>query len=110
MPLREQSRAGNGWDSLRVLLLLYEGSLSYSFAALLPQPQTYCNSLPVVLPRRPSPSWTHLPILSFTSISTPLPRQAYAYSSPTLVDLNGDGKLEIVVGTSMGFLYVLDAR
>ncbi|PNH12688.1 hypothetical protein TSOC_000387 [Tetrabaena socialis] len=34
--------------------------------------------------------------------------KAYAYSSPTLVDLNGDGKLEVVVGTSMGFLYVLD--
>ncbi|GFR46133.1 hypothetical protein Agub_g7648 [Astrephomene gubernaculifera] len=34
--------------------------------------------------------------------------KAFAYSAPTLVDLNGDGKLEVVVGTSMGFLYVLD--
>ncbi|EFJ48005.1 hypothetical protein VOLCADRAFT_117761 [Volvox carteri f. nagariensis] len=36
--------------------------------------------------------------------------KAYAYSSPTLVDINGDGKLEVVVGTSMGFLYVLDHK
>ena len=34
--------------------------------------------------------------------------QAYMYSSPTVADLNGDGKLEIVVGTSVGFVYVLD--
>ena len=27
--------------------------------------------------------------------------KAYIYSSPTLADLNGDGKLEIIVGTSM---------
>lgn len=33
--------------------------------------------------------------------------RAYAYSSPTVADLDGDGKLEIVVGTSVGFLYVL---
>ncbi|KAG2483407.1 hypothetical protein HYH03_017715 [Edaphochlamys debaryana] len=36
--------------------------------------------------------------------------KAYAYSSPTLVDLDGDGKMEIVMGTSMGFLYVLDCK
>ncbi|GIL89184.1 hypothetical protein Vretimale_18615 [Volvox reticuliferus] len=36
--------------------------------------------------------------------------KAYAYSSPTLVDINKDGLLEVVVGTSMGFLYVLDAK
>ncbi|MEW5304838.1 MAG: hypothetical protein WDW36_007421 [Sanguina aurantia] len=35
--------------------------------------------------------------------------KAYAYSSPTLVDLDGDGQLEVVVGTSMGFLYVLNS-
>lgn len=27
--------------------------------------------------------------------------RAYIYSNPTLADLNGDGKLEIIVGTSM---------
>jgi len=36
--------------------------------------------------------------------------KAYAYSTPTLVDVNGDGLLEIVVGTSVGFLYVLNAN
>ena len=34
--------------------------------------------------------------------------RAYVYSSPTLADVNGDGRAEIVVGTSVGFLYVLD--
>ena len=34
--------------------------------------------------------------------------QAYMYSSPTVADLNADGKPEIVVGTSVGFVYVLD--
>ncbi|KAL6763316.1 hypothetical protein V8C86DRAFT_347755 [Haematococcus lacustris] len=34
--------------------------------------------------------------------------KAYAYASPTLVDIDRDGRMEIVVGTSMGFLYVLD--
>lgn len=36
--------------------------------------------------------------------------QAYAYSSPTLADVNGDGRLEIVLGGSLGFLYVLDHK
>ena len=35
--------------------------------------------------------------------------RAYIYSAPTLVDLEGDGALEVAVGTSMGFVYVLDA-
>lgn len=34
--------------------------------------------------------------------------KAYAYAAPTLIDLEQDGFLEIVMGTSMGFLYVLD--
>ncbi|GAX73269.1 hypothetical protein CEUSTIGMA_g723.t1 [Chlamydomonas eustigma] len=34
--------------------------------------------------------------------------KAYAYASPTLVDLDRDGRMDIVMGTSMGFLYVLD--
>jgi len=34
--------------------------------------------------------------------------RAYAYASPTLVDINRDGKMEIILGTSVGFLYALD--
>ncbi|KAG6492956.1 hypothetical protein ZIOFF_047927 [Zingiber officinale] len=33
---------------------------------------------------------------------------AYVYSSPTVVDLDGDGKLDILVGTSYGLFYILD--
>ncbi|XP_024536256.1 protein DEFECTIVE IN EXINE FORMATION 1 [Selaginella moellendorffii] len=33
--------------------------------------------------------------------------RAYIYSSPTVVDLDGDGYLSIVVGTSFGFVYAL---
>jgi len=35
---------------------------------------------------------------------------AFALSSPTVADINGDGSVEILMGTSMGFLYVMDAR
>uniref|UniRef100_A0A7S3XE24 DEX1 C-terminal domain-containing protein n=1 Tax=Picocystis salinarum TaxID=88271 RepID=A0A7S3XE24_9CHLO len=35
--------------------------------------------------------------------------RAYAFAAPTLVDVDDDGKLEVVLGTSMGFLYVLNA-
>jgi outer membrane protein assembly factor BamB len=45
---------------------------------------------------------THLD-LSTDSVSF----RAYIYSAPTLVDLDRDGHMEIVVGTSVGFLYVL---
>ncbi|KAK1321267.1 hypothetical protein QJS10_CPA03g01827 [Acorus calamus] len=36
--------------------------------------------------------------------------RAYIYSSPTVVDLDGDGTLDILVGTSFGLFYVLDHR
>eukprot|EP01012_Entosiphon_sulcatum_P025518 TRINITY_DN3084_c0_g1_i1.p1 TRINITY_DN3084_c0_g1~~TRINITY_DN3084_c0_g1_i1.p1 ORF type:complete len:983 (-),score=210.38 TRINITY_DN3084_c0_g1_i1:28-2955(-) len=34
--------------------------------------------------------------------------RAFVYSSPTVVDLDGDGKLEIIQSTSQGFIYVFN--
>ncbi|GAB4833949.1 Protein DEFTIVE IN EXINE FORMATION 1 [Ancistrocladus abbreviatus] len=34
--------------------------------------------------------------------------RAYIYSSPSVVDLDNDGKLDILVGTSFGLFYVID--
>ena len=33
----------------------------------------------------------------------------YIYAQPTVVDLTGDGKLEIIIGTAVGYVYVVDA-
>jgi len=35
---------------------------------------------------------------------------AFALSTPTVADLDGDGTREVLIGTSMGLLYVLEAR
>ncbi len=32
----------------------------------------------------------------------------YLYSSPTVADIDGDGKLEIIVGTGVGFIHMID--
>ena len=34
--------------------------------------------------------------------------RAYVYSAPTVADIDHDGKLETIIGTSVGFVYVLD--
>ncbi|CAL1378871.1 unnamed protein product [Linum trigynum] len=36
--------------------------------------------------------------------------RAYIYSTPTVADLDGDGYLDILVGTSFGLFYILDHR
>ncbi|XP_062212885.1 protein DEFECTIVE IN EXINE FORMATION 1-like isoform X2 [Phragmites australis] len=36
--------------------------------------------------------------------------RAHVYSSPTVVDLDGDGNLDILVGTAYGLFYVIDHR
>jgi hypothetical protein len=35
---------------------------------------------------------------------------AHMFSSPTLADIDADGQMEVVVGTSVGFVYVLNSR
>ena len=35
---------------------------------------------------------------------------AFALSSPTVADIDGDGSMEVLMGTSMGIVYVFDAR
>lgn len=34
--------------------------------------------------------------------------KALIFGSPTVADLDGDGKCEVIIGTSLGLLYVLD--
>lgn len=36
--------------------------------------------------------------------------KALIHGTPTVADLDGDGKMEVIVGTSLGLLYVLDAE
>ncbi|CAN0342371.1 unnamed protein product [Ascophyllum nodosum] len=49
--------------------------------------------------------WTH----DLGEAVTEMERGAYVYSSPTVADLEGDGSLEVVMGTALGALHVLDA-
>lgn len=35
-------------------------------------------------------------------------QSAYVYASPTVADVDADGNLEVVVGTTLGYIYVLD--
>jgi len=44
--------------------------------------------------------------LDLTTDTTKL--RAYIYTSPTIADIDGDGRQDVVVGTSVGFIYVLD--
>ena len=36
--------------------------------------------------------------------------RAHVFSSPTVVDLDGDGYLDILIGTAYGYFYVIDHR
>lgn len=37
-------------------------------------------------------------------------KAAYVYASPTVADLDGDGALEVMVGSALGYLHVMDAK
>lgn len=50
--------------------------------------------------------WSWLVHLDLTTDKTKF--NALIYSSPTVADIDGDGRKEIIIGTSLGLLYVLD--
>ncbi|WVZ61121.1 hypothetical protein U9M48_011041 [Paspalum notatum var. saurae] len=50
--------------------------------------------------------WTSELDLSMNTVNF----RAHAYSSPTVVDLDGDGYLDILVGTGYGLFYAIDHR
>jgi len=52
--------------------------------------------------------WTWLVHLDLTTSKSKF--QAMIYASPTVADLDGDGRNEVVVGTSLGLLYLLDGE
>ena len=50
--------------------------------------------------------WSWLVHLDLTTDKTKF--NALIYASPTVADIDGDGRKEIIIGTSLGLLYVLD--
>lgn len=48
-------------------------------------------------------------MIGFPQAVAAVDRGAYIYSPPTVVDLDSDESLEVIVGTSLGALHVLDA-
>jgi len=52
--------------------------------------------------------WTWLVHLDLTTDKSKF--KALLYTTPTVADIDGDGRMEVVVGTSMGLLYMLDGE
>ena len=52
--------------------------------------------------------WSWMVHLDLTTTKSEF--QALIYATPTVADLDGDGKYEIVVGSSLGLLYILDGE
>ena len=48
--------------------------------------------------------------LDMTTKETSVDYKAFMTSSPVVLDIDRDGKMEIIVGNQVGFLYVLDSR
>ena len=55
-----------------------------------------------------SQEWSWTVHLDLTTDKTRF--KALIYGSPTVVDLDGDGRSEVIIGTSLGLLYVLDGE
>jgi hypothetical protein len=37
-------------------------------------------------------------------------QRAHIYSAPTVVDIDGDGHLEVIIGTSLGWIYAISDK
>ena len=53
-------------------------------------------------------TWSWMVHLDLTTDKTEF--KAMIYGSPTVADLDANGQLEVIVGTSLGLLYVLDGQ